>query len=250
MSEVIADVPSPIYPLYLQRWGLSVTILTVVFAVYLAGLVATRLTVGSLIGHLGRRPVLVAFSRAPQWWHRPPVTPFDRNNIRESVIASRWRVRFKITDCAIVTTIAIGLTAVSLVLATPASATHHHGTDGRASHTATTASQDRDQSVGGSSQRSIRDGVDNVGKVATHPSVGEPTTAAEPDTANPEASAAWLPGHDKCKRRRGLRLLPLWCTDPAAGWIGSTTYRTQNNPGNPIGICDASSLILPRAAVP
>ena len=42
-------------------------------------------------------------------------------------------------------------------------------------------------------------------------------------------------------RERGSPL-PLWCTDPAAGWIGSTTYRAQNNPGNPIGICDTRSL--------
>lgn len=40
--------------------GLSVTILTVVFAVYVAGLVGALLTVGSLSDHLGRRPVLVA----------------------------------------------------------------------------------------------------------------------------------------------------------------------------------------------
>jgi hypothetical protein len=53
------SAPSPIYPLYLQRWGFSVTILTVVFAVYVAGLVAALLTVGSLSDHLGRRPVLV-----------------------------------------------------------------------------------------------------------------------------------------------------------------------------------------------
>ncbi len=237
-----AGVPSPSYRVYLQRWGFSVTILTVLFAVYVAGLVATRLTVGSLSDHLGRRPVLVAFSRVLQWWGRLHVTPFNRNNIREYIAESKWRVRFKITACAIVTSIAIGLAAVSLLLAAPASATHRHGTHGRAIPTATSASQERHQSVGGSSQRPRRDGVHNVGKVATETSVGEPATAAEPDTANPEASAEWLPGRDKCKRRRGLRLLPPWCTDPAAGWIGSTTYRAQNNPGNPIGICDASSL--------
>jgi hypothetical protein len=159
-----------------------------------------------------------------------------------------WRVRFKIADCAIVTTTAIGLTAVSLVLAAPASATDPHGTNDPANHTATSASQERDQSVGGSLQRWRRDGVDNVGKVTTDRSVGEPATAAEPDTANPEA---WLPGHDKCKRRRGLRSLPLWCTtDPAAGWIGSTTYRAQNNPGNPIGIWIPAAFILPRVAFP
>jgi hypothetical protein len=150
-----------------------------------------------------------------------------------------WRVRFKIADCAIVTTTAIVLTAVSLVLAAPASATDPHGTKGPANQTATSAIREGDESVGGSSQGWRRDGVDNVGKVVTDRSVGEPATAAEPDTANPEASQ---PGHDKCKRRRGLRSLPLWCTDPAAGWIGSTTYRAQNNRGNPIGICDTSSL--------
>jgi hypothetical protein len=152
-----------------------------------------------------------------------------------------WRVRFRITDCAIVTAMAIGLIAVSLVLAAPASA-DPQGTDGPANHTATSASQERDESVGGSSQQSRRDGVADVGKVATDSSVGDPVTAAEPDTADPEASEVSLPGHDKCKRRRGLRSLPLWCTDPAAGWIGSTTYRAQDDPGNPIGICDISSL--------
>ncbi|MEW2500969.1 MFS transporter [Amycolatopsis sp. CA-161197] len=54
------SAPSPIYPVYLQRWGFSVTILTVVFAVYVAGLVGALLTVGSLSDHVGRRPVLVA----------------------------------------------------------------------------------------------------------------------------------------------------------------------------------------------
>ncbi|MEV6903242.1 MFS transporter [Amycolatopsis sp. NPDC051372] len=54
------SAPSPIYPVYLQRWGFSVMILTVVFAVYVAGLVVALLTVGSLSDHVGRRPVLVA----------------------------------------------------------------------------------------------------------------------------------------------------------------------------------------------
>lgn len=53
------SAPSPIYPLYLHRWAFSVTILTVIFAVYVAGLVAALLTVGSLSDHIGRRPVLI-----------------------------------------------------------------------------------------------------------------------------------------------------------------------------------------------
>ncbi|MGW3448825.1 MFS transporter [Streptomyces sp. NPDC001076] len=55
-----ASAPSPIYPLYRERWGLTVTMLTVIFAVYVAGLLGALLTVGSLSDHLGRRPVLVA----------------------------------------------------------------------------------------------------------------------------------------------------------------------------------------------
>src|SRR5689334_5526537 len=53
------SAPSPIYPLYRERWGFSVTTLTLVFAVYVAGLIGALLTVGSLSDHLGRRPVLV-----------------------------------------------------------------------------------------------------------------------------------------------------------------------------------------------
>jgi MFS family permease len=60
MLMASTSAPSPMYPLYVQRWGFSVSMLTVVFAVYVAGLVAALLTVGSLSDHLGRRPVLVA----------------------------------------------------------------------------------------------------------------------------------------------------------------------------------------------
>jgi hypothetical protein len=34
-----ASAPSPIHPLYRERWGFSVTMLTVIFAVYVTGLV-------------------------------------------------------------------------------------------------------------------------------------------------------------------------------------------------------------------
>src|ERR1700759_2246323 len=55
-----ASAPSPISPLYQERGGFSVTMLTVVFAVYVVGLLGALLTVGSLSDHVGRRPVLVA----------------------------------------------------------------------------------------------------------------------------------------------------------------------------------------------
>ncbi|MGW7424165.1 hypothetical protein ACWGJB_29740, partial [Streptomyces sp. NPDC054813] len=51
-----ASAPSPIYPLYRERWGLSVTMLTVIFAVYVVGLLGALLMVGSLSDQLGRRP--------------------------------------------------------------------------------------------------------------------------------------------------------------------------------------------------
>ncbi|OBF38068.1 hypothetical protein A5724_10010 [Mycobacterium sp. ACS1612] len=53
------SAPSPIYPIYVERWGFSVTTLTVIFAVYVAGLLLALLTVGSLSDHFGRRPVLI-----------------------------------------------------------------------------------------------------------------------------------------------------------------------------------------------
>ncbi|SEG94883.1 Major Facilitator Superfamily protein [Thermomonospora echinospora] len=54
------SAPSPLYPLYRERWGFSVMMPTVIFAVYVAGLLGALLTVGSLSDHPGRRPALVA----------------------------------------------------------------------------------------------------------------------------------------------------------------------------------------------
>jgi predicted MFS family arabinose efflux permease len=55
-----ASAPSPIYPVYQLRFHFSVTVLTLIFAVYVVGLLGALLTVGSLSDHIGRRPVLVA----------------------------------------------------------------------------------------------------------------------------------------------------------------------------------------------
>ncbi len=54
-----SSVPSPLYPLYQQLFGFSAATLTVVFAVYVAGLLASLLVVGALSDHIGRKPVLV-----------------------------------------------------------------------------------------------------------------------------------------------------------------------------------------------
>lgn len=54
-----ASAPSPIYPVYRERFGFSVAMLTVVFAVYAGTLLIALLTVGSLSDRVGRRPVLI-----------------------------------------------------------------------------------------------------------------------------------------------------------------------------------------------
>jgi len=55
-----AAAPSPLYVVYQQQWGFSAGTLTAVFAVYVAGMVATLLVLGGLSDHIGRRPVLAA----------------------------------------------------------------------------------------------------------------------------------------------------------------------------------------------
>ncbi len=53
-----ASAPSPLYVVYQQEWGFSAATLTVVFAVYVVGLLASLLVLGALSDHVGRRPVL------------------------------------------------------------------------------------------------------------------------------------------------------------------------------------------------
>ncbi|MEU5701612.1 MFS transporter [Streptomyces aurantiacus] len=55
-----SSAPSPLYVIYQQQWHFAAWALTVVFALYVFGLLATLLTVGGLSDHLGRRPVLAA----------------------------------------------------------------------------------------------------------------------------------------------------------------------------------------------
>jgi MFS family permease len=55
-----SGAPTPLYVVYQQQWGFSATILTVVFAVYVLGLLASLLVLGALSDHIGRRPVLAA----------------------------------------------------------------------------------------------------------------------------------------------------------------------------------------------
>ena len=55
-----ASAPTPLYVVYQKEWGFSTTTLTVIFAVYVFGLIGSLLVVGGLSDHIGRRPVLAA----------------------------------------------------------------------------------------------------------------------------------------------------------------------------------------------
>jgi MFS family permease len=55
-----ASAPSPLYVVYQKLWGFSTTTLTVIFAVYVLGLIGSLLVLGGLSDHVGRRPVLAA----------------------------------------------------------------------------------------------------------------------------------------------------------------------------------------------
>ncbi|MER6301854.1 MFS transporter [Kitasatospora sp. NPDC001539] len=53
-----SSAPTPLYPLYQDRWGLSALDVTVVFSAYALALLSALLTTGALSDRLGRRPVL------------------------------------------------------------------------------------------------------------------------------------------------------------------------------------------------
>jgi MFS family permease len=55
-----SSAPSPLYVVYQREWGFSAATLTVVFAVYVLGLLGALLVLGGLSDHVGRRPVLAA----------------------------------------------------------------------------------------------------------------------------------------------------------------------------------------------
>jgi MFS family permease len=55
-----SSAPSPLYVVYQQQWQFTAWVLTLVFALYVVGLLGSLLVVGGLSDHLGRRPVLAA----------------------------------------------------------------------------------------------------------------------------------------------------------------------------------------------
>ena len=52
--------PTPLYGIYQAEWGFSTLVLTLVYAIYPLGVLASLLTVGRISDDLGRRPVLAA----------------------------------------------------------------------------------------------------------------------------------------------------------------------------------------------
>jgi predicted MFS family arabinose efflux permease len=55
-----SSAPSPLYPIYMAKWGLSPMMVTVIFGVYAVAVLLALLVAGRLSDHLGRRPVLLA----------------------------------------------------------------------------------------------------------------------------------------------------------------------------------------------
>jgi hypothetical protein len=108
----------------------------------------------------------------------------------------------------------IGLTALSVVLAAPASAHgSHDGGEVRHQNTTISASQAQAPSA----------------KSSTAPSSHTENAAADAPASNPsvDSTPQVRPGHDKCKAEKGPMPDPPWCTDPSAGWMQSTLNRTD-----------------------
>jgi hypothetical protein len=118
----------------------------------------------------------------------------------------------------IVAAAAIGLTALSVALASPASARgSHDGGDTRHHHTSTSAVHQQADGV----DRSSRSASSDTRNAAVDPPASNPPTGSMP------LLLPGLPGHDKCKAQRDGMPGPPWCTDPSAGWVQSTLHRTD-----------------------
>jgi hypothetical protein len=143
---------------------------------------------------------------------------------RAEVGACRSRIGLRMSACSIATVAAIGLTTLSPVLTGSAAAAGSHGRNGAGNHSATRAGQSR------------TDGTDDPSR----PSTPDRRNGVEEPAPDPDPTEALTSAHDKCKRFKVNKPLPPWCTDPASGWMGSTTHRVETNIPTPMGICDSS----------
>lgn len=60
LFQAASSAPAPLYVVYQRQWGFSSATLTLIFAIFVFGLLSSLLVLGGLSDHLGRRPVLAA----------------------------------------------------------------------------------------------------------------------------------------------------------------------------------------------
>lgn len=60
LPGIVSNIPTPIYRLYVAEWGLTPFTVTIVFGVYVVGVVLALLFLGGISDAIGRRPALVA----------------------------------------------------------------------------------------------------------------------------------------------------------------------------------------------
>jgi MFS family permease len=60
VTMIGTTLPTPLYPIYEQRFGISGLLVTVIFATYAVGVIAALLMLGRVSDAVGRRPVLLA----------------------------------------------------------------------------------------------------------------------------------------------------------------------------------------------
>ncbi len=60
LFQAAASAPTPLYVVYQREWGFSAATVTLVFAIFVFGLLCSLLVLGGLSDHVGRRPVLLA----------------------------------------------------------------------------------------------------------------------------------------------------------------------------------------------
>src|SRR3982074_3474158 len=60
LFQMAASAPTPLYVVYQRMWGFSSATVTLIFAIFVFGLLCTLLVFGALSDYVGRRPVLLA----------------------------------------------------------------------------------------------------------------------------------------------------------------------------------------------
>jgi predicted MFS family arabinose efflux permease len=59
-----SSAPTPLYPVYMAKWGLTPLMITMIFGIYALAVLLALLIGGRLSDHVGRRPVLIAATLA------------------------------------------------------------------------------------------------------------------------------------------------------------------------------------------